>query len=165
MKDAETLVTKVLNSTSVVKPNPDADTEPVKGPASVTTPCDGENFDDVADQEPLMDWLANDELTDQPEEEAYEAVVDTNDLLANDAVVVQNDSDAYEDESSQVVSTDELKEYEVVTSKRSIWFPNPSETTWLGYPPKFEDDTTKEAVYVCIGNWFVKTRFGITGIC
>jgi len=45
MKDAETLVTKVLNSTSVVNPNPDADTEPVNGPASVTAPCDGEKFD------------------------------------------------------------------------------------------------------------------------
>jgi len=45
MKDAETLVTKVLNSTSVVNPNPDADTEPVNGSASVTAPCDGEKFD------------------------------------------------------------------------------------------------------------------------
>ena len=41
-RDDETDVTKALNSTSVVKPYPEDDTEPVRGPASVTEPCDGE---------------------------------------------------------------------------------------------------------------------------
>jgi hypothetical protein len=48
-------VTKVLNSTSVVNPYPEAETDPVRGPASVTAPCEGEKYEDVSDdvaQEP-----------------------------------------------------------------------------------------------------------------
>ena len=45
-KEADTVVTKLLNSTSVVNPYPEAETDPVRGPASVTAPCDGDDYDD-----------------------------------------------------------------------------------------------------------------------
>ena len=50
-KDDETDVTKLLNSTSVVNPDPEADTEPVNGPASITVPCDGEKYDEVVEND------------------------------------------------------------------------------------------------------------------
>ena len=46
-KDADTVVTKLLNSTSVVNPYPEAETDPVRGPASVTAPWDGEKCEAV----------------------------------------------------------------------------------------------------------------------
>jgi len=41
-KDDETDVMKLLNSAAVLNPYPEAETEPVRGPALVTAPCDGE---------------------------------------------------------------------------------------------------------------------------
>ena len=100
IKDAETLVTKLLNSTAVVNPNPDADTEPVNAPALVTAPCDGENLDDVAAHEALVvvkDAEAQLALTGTGVQEAL------NDCEANDADTATNEALEKEEDSSQLV--------------------------------------------------------------